>query len=421
MRIVIISSRISGTDGVSLEAEHWRQILTRMGHKVRLVAGKLDRAGIIIPELYFQSPQVVKIHDKVVYSKNDFHDIEAKVFEIAGKIEGLLRENMGNGSKPDLLVVANVLSLPMHFPLAVAVTRFIEELKIPTIARHHDFWWERERFLRSSMFGFFKRWFPPDSSLIKHVTINSRAQKELKKRTGIDSEVIWDSFDFASNLARRDGYCKHWREDFGLCPDDIVFLQATRIVPRKRIELAIKLVKKLKNPKVILVISGYSGDEGNLYEKTVRKLAKESGIRYRFVGRYVNTKRRIVKIGKNGHTQSRRVYTLWDCFRNSDFVVYPTQKEGFGNQFVETMYFKKPIILTPYPVYKKDIKPLGFETIEMDENIDKKTLSKVNSLIFDDEEKKLLVEKNFEIGKRYLSYGWVEGKLRKIFREQKLI
>ena len=46
----------------------------------------------------------------------------------------------------DLLVVENALSLPMNVPLAVALTELIAETNIATVAHHHDFWWERERF-----------------------------------------------------------------------------------------------------------------------------------------------------------------------------------------------------------------------------------------------------------------------------------
>ena len=45
-----------------------------------------------------------------------------------------------------VLVVENALSLPMNVPLAVALTEVIAETNIATVAHHHDFWWERDRF-----------------------------------------------------------------------------------------------------------------------------------------------------------------------------------------------------------------------------------------------------------------------------------
>lgn len=106
-----MSFRIAGTDGVSLEGERWRQILTSMGHRVTFVAGQLDRPGILVPELHFNHSEVSRVHQ----------------------------------------MVANVFSLPIHFPLAVALERVINEYKIYSIARNHDFWWERQRYLKSHL------------------------------------------------------------------------------------------------------------------------------------------------------------------------------------------------------------------------------------------------------------------------------
>ncbi len=414
MSITILTTRIAGNDGVSLECEHWRDILRRMGHKVTFVAGQLDRSGIVIPELHFNSPEVVDIHDRVLYGKESFKNIEADVFRIAGLIEGKLRNIFNGGKKIDLLIIPNVLSLPMHFPLAVALTRVIEELKIPTIARHHDFWWERKRFLKSSLFPFFERWFPPNLPQIKHVVINSIAQEELMNRTGINAEIIWDSFNFDSDLNKMDSYSSKFRTDFEIKKDDLIFLQATRIVPRKRVELSIELLQKLNNPKAILILAGHSGDEAGDYEAKLRRAAKESGIRYKFIGKRVNSKRRIYNKIFNGKTKKTRVYTLWDCYVNADFVTYPTEVEGFGNQFVESIYFKKLIILTPYPVYNADIKPLGFEAIEMGEEVTDNVTQQVNDLITNESKRKESVEKNFGIGKKNFSYKSVEEKLKKL-------
>jgi glycosyltransferase involved in cell wall biosynthesis len=396
MNIVILATRISGNDGVSLEAVRWGEVLKRMGHKVTFVAGALDRKGVLIPELHFQNPKVTELHDRVIYNRGSYEKIEADIFKMAGVIEGELRDMFNANGKVDLLITPNTLSLPMHFPLAVALTRVIEERKIPTIARHHDFWWERERFMRSTMFEFFKRWFPPELPNIAHVVINSIAHMELEKRTGLKSDVIWDSFDYRSELNKKDSFSEKFREDFRIEEDDIVFLQATRIVPRKRIEIAVELLHKLNNPKAVLILAGYSGDEAGDYEDSIRDLVKRKKIRIRFIEKQVNSKRRLIKLRNGKDPKRKRVYTLWDCFVNADFVTYPTEVEGFGNQFVEAVYFRKPIIITPYPVYKSDIKPLGFETIEMPDEVTREVLNQVNELIESPGKVKRMVDRNFE-------------------------
>jgi glycosyltransferase involved in cell wall biosynthesis len=307
----------------------------------------------------------------------------------------------------------------MHFPLSVALARTVEDLNIATIARHHDFWWERERFLNSSMFAFFEKWFPPIISQVKHVVVNSIAQKEFKKRKGIKADIFWDTFNFNSDLNKVDSYSKHWRKDFGIDDDDIVFLQPTRIVPRKRVEISIDFVRKLNHKKAILVLAGYAGDEGKEYELDLRRRAMRAKIRFLIIGDYVNSKRRMIETSGHEGRKRHRIYTLWDCFVNSDFVMYPTMVEGFGNQFVETMYFKKPIIITPYPVYKSDIAPIGFKTIEMPHRVTEKAINRVKDLIENEEEKKSMIEFNFQLAKKNYDYRVVKEKLRRLFRKMR--
>lgn len=263
------------------------------------------------------------------------------------------------------------------------------------------------------MFHFFEHWFPPDIKGMKHTVINSLAKKSLKAKTGIDASVIPDTFDFENQeLGSIDSYSKYWRRDFEIADDDLVFLQATRVVPRKRIELSIELVAKINNPKAILVVSGHEGDERVGYLKELKKMAREKKIRFRFIADRVNSQRKIVA--------GKRIYTLWDCYVNSDFVTYPTAVEGFGNQFIESIYFKKPIILTPYPVYKADIAPLGFDVVEMSDEVAAVSVKKVKNLIKNSERREKMVEKNYKIARKHFSYEAVEKKLEKILTEMNI-
>jgi mannosylglucosylglycerate synthase len=413
MNVFILGYRVAGLDGVSLETVHWKKILERMGHTVTLVAGELDREGIVMPELHFKWPRVAGIHDRVVYSDEAYNKVEKVIFSLAGTIEGKLRSLFRNGASCDLLIVPNVFSIPMHFPLAVALTRTISEFSLPTIARHHDFWWERVRYQKSDMFHFFEDYFPPKLPSITHTVINSLAQKTLEKKFGIKAPIIADTFDFEDlNLAKPDDYSNHFRRDFKIEAADRIFLQATRIVKRKRIEISIDLLAKLGMSETVFVIGGNEGDEQKGYLKMLKKLAREKNIRCLFIGERVNSQRKIV--------HGKRIYTLWDCYLNADVCTYPTMVEGFGNQFLEAVYFKKPLILTPYPVYQKDIKPLGFEVIEITPEISDKSVDFMKILLSDDDTRTKMVEKNFALAKKHFSYSVVEEKLNMLFKNMGL-
>jgi glycosyltransferase involved in cell wall biosynthesis len=404
MHIGYLSFRIAGTDGVSLEAERWKIILERMGHQVTMIAGELDRPGYLLPNIHFTRPHIHELHEAALWHNSPYSKHYQELRTYADDIAKHLYEFFYL-MKFDHLIIANALSLPIHFTLAPALLANIIHHHLPTTSRNHDFWWERPRYhnLRSWR-KYFTRYFPPQANgLIQHVTINKIAQKDLKTRTGIDSTVIGDSFDFDAHH-KLDSFNRLWRQDFGLKPNDIVFLQATRIIPRKQIELAIDLVHKLKDQRIVLVLAGYSGDEGNGYESQLKQLIQRSGIRSLFIGDQV-TARRSIKHG-------RRYYTLWDCFLNADFVTYPSSFEGFGNQFIEAIFFKKPVFVNRYDVYKTDLEPLGFATVAIDGQVTDQAVSDVKHLLSHPGKVKSMVNNNFNIARNHFSFTAAQKKLQ---------
>ena len=121
---------------------------------------------------------------------------------------------------------------------------------------------------------------------------------------------------------------------------------------------------------------------------------------------------------------------LLDLYTCASIVTYPSQSEGFGNQFLEAVYAKKPVVVWEYPVFNTDIKPLGFEVISLGNNLhfDKTGLAKVSEdlldkvvyrvivALMDNKERKKLVDKNFEIAKANFSYQQTFEVLRKMLR-----
>ena len=65
-RIAFVSTRISGTDGVSLEIEKWAAVLERMGHECFYIAGQCDdrppARSHVIPEAHFTHPVIAEIN-----------------------------------------------------------------------------------------------------------------------------------------------------------------------------------------------------------------------------------------------------------------------------------------------------------------------------------------------------------------------
>ena len=70
--IGFISTRFSGTDGVTLEASKWAQVLRGMGHSCYWFAGKLDKdraRSMLAPEAFFQHEKNLWINDRILGHK----------------------------------------------------------------------------------------------------------------------------------------------------------------------------------------------------------------------------------------------------------------------------------------------------------------------------------------------------------------
>jgi glycosyltransferase involved in cell wall biosynthesis len=278
----------------------------------------------------------------------------------------------------DLLIVENALTIPLHIPLGVALTEIIAERQIPTIAHHHDFYWERTRFTVNAANDYIRMAFPPKLSPIEHVVINSAAQEELALRTGISSTIIPNVLDFDNPPQVESAASAAFRERLGLGPETKIIFQPTRIIQRKGIEHAIELVQELKDPNNKLVISHSAGDEGFEYADWLTNQAKQHGVDLILVDVDVADP---LKGGERGNWD----YSLWDIYPHADFITYPSLYEGFGNAFLETIYFKKPLLINRYEIFVRDIEPKEFDLIVMNGFLTGKNIRQVRVVLESDE------------------------------------
>ena len=306
----------------------------------------------------------------------------------------------------DILVVENALCIPMHIPLGVALTHFITETGTPTIAHHHDFYWERPRFSVNSVNDFLSMAFPPTLPCLQHVNINTFAQEDLSWRKGASSIMVPNVLDF-ENAPEENTGSKGIREEIGIADDDIMMLQPTRVVPRKGIEHSIALISQLKNPKCKLVVSHESGDEGLEYRDALIELAEHSGVDLRFVQ---------ANVPANNPFSNEPVpgMSLDDIYAEADLITYPSRYEGFGNALLEAFYYRKPVLVNRYAIFVSDIEPKGFEVITMNGFITRSVLEKVRRVIVDEPYRRAMVEHNFELGKKFYSYSVLRRKLRSL-------
>ncbi len=406
-----VSTRFAGTDGVSLETEKWAQLFEKEGLNCFYFGGELDRSSDIsyqLAEAHFTHPDILKITRSVFGVKRRDRAVTQKIHKIKIKIKDHLYSFIEK-YKIDLLVPENSLTIPLNIPLGLAITEVISETGISTIAHHHDFFWERQQFITNACWDYINMAFPPQMPAVKHVVINSVAGHQLSHRTGISATLIPNVMDFENPSAPPDDYALDVRDALGIEPNELLILQPTRVVKRKGIEHAIELAHRLGS-RAKLIISHASGDEGHDYEKRVRDYSKLMGVNTLFVSDIINDRRGTTADG-------RKVYTLSDIYPFADLVTYPSTYEGFGNAFLEAVYFRKPIVVNNYSIYSADIKPKGFNVIEIDGYVTKQAVRLAKKILKEPETREEMVNTNYEIARRNYSYRALRWRLKALIAD----
>jgi glycosyltransferase involved in cell wall biosynthesis len=186
----LLSFRLGGNDGVSIEAAKWAGALQHLGWDILTVAG----AGPV--------------------------DVRLEGLAIDAPSPPTHQELVDALAPADLVVIENLCSLPLNPPasaLAAAVCA-----GRPAVLHHHDLPWQRPNLAHMPP--------PPDDPSWAHVTINQLSRRELAGR-GIAATTIYNSFDPNPLVADR----SRARSALGLEPDVRLLLQPTRALPRKNI------------------------------------------------------------------------------------------------------------------------------------------------------------------------------------------
>ncbi len=447
--IGIFHYQVGGTDGVSLEIEKWKLILEELGHTVFLIGGDLGTAqGVLVKEMFHHLPESKRLEQNTFSRLSDFdpvgyrEELSRMTEIIAARFKEIIREK-----QIDLILAENVWCVAANPAVAPALEIVRQELNIPAVAHNHDFYWERREGFSLTCAGAVElvdKYLPPHDPNIKHSVINSLAQTELIERKGIPSVVVPNVFDFATPAWEKDPYNSDLRAEIGLSENDLVLLQATRIVSRKGIELAIDFAKALNTPerlkilqdkglydgrkfteesKIVLVLAGYARDDAtDRYKDLLTKKAQNGNVELLYIEDRVDADR--------STREDQKIYSLWDTYTMADLVTYPSLWEGWGNQFLEAVKAKLPLLVFEYPVYKKDIKDKGFKVISLGDQVrdyDEDGLARVEAsmieeaadqavlLLTDAGQREQVVEHNFKVGLQYYSIETLKGYMEPLF------
>lgn len=408
MRVGIIISRIGGEDGVGLETEKWIRVLHNMGQEVFLFSGKYERKAVdilhrdLLNELSITSKENLLEQEKVfLRPKENTSEVLRMVKHrsefISKKIISWIKAR-----KIDLLIVENACALPINLSMSIAIKKAVEKTRVKTITHDHDFYWERgQRYVSSyeEINEIVKKIIPLKMPNVLNIVINSPAKKILKRYYDLDRTILIPNvMDFNKRISCKRDFFKI----LGLKRNDIILLQATRVVRRKGIETAIELVHKLNDKRVKLVITGNNKDEKKAdgdYFKSLKSLIKKFGL-----------EKQVIFAGSK--FKSSMLFDMYNC---ATACTYFSRYEGFGNAFVEAVLLRKPIFVNNYkPIFLHDIGKKGFRVVMTENNVlTNEAVEKIKKIIYDKNLQRAIAEYNFNLGKKYFSYEVLEKKLKK--------
>ncbi|MGI8684212.1 MAG: hypothetical protein ACR2MO_03805 [Acidimicrobiales bacterium] len=196
----IMSFRLGGPDGVSVEAAKWGWALGELGFDVRTVAGEGD-AHAVVPGLAIGAPE------------------PPTPAEVAAALDGA-----------GLVVVENLCSLPLNPAGADVVAGVLAGRR--AVLHHHDLPWQRARFADHPP--------PPTDPAWLHVTINDLSRHQLAGH-GITATTLRNTFDPDPPVGRR----RETRAVVGVPPGRRLVVQPTRALARKGVGDAIALAAAL--------------------------------------------------------------------------------------------------------------------------------------------------------------------------------
>lgn len=437
-KLAVVCGKLGDVDGVSLEVDKWIDVLSDMGHEIYTVSGvyaaDLPRVPaerrLTVPELCFDSdfqkriepvmfPHIVpgnRSNGSSKERKKLMESLDITGSDAAEQIHQFILDN-----HIDALIAQNTNAMPMTLVGAMAVYKLSSEYKTAVIFHHHDFWWERSRFSGNYMEDLLKEIMPPTDPSLEHVVISSYAAHNLRTIRRVHPHIVPNCEDF-SNPPVMDDYNRQFREDLGYSKDDILFLQPTRIVPRKRIEDSIYLVSRFQQKypelkdRIRFIISLYQGDElDDSYVHGIQKIADTEGVELDLIAERVASVR-------GTDDQGRRLYTNRDVLVNADFVTYLPVWEGFGNALLETVAARIPLAVATYLVYKTDIMNRGLDCVEIrddyDENgrllIPDNSLEQIYQIVTDPAVRAMMTEHSFNAMKKAFGMPVLQEKLKGI-------
>ncbi len=317
------------------------------GYKVKIITGKggqFDRRAPVhvVPEMRALHLVSAGIHEEILEGKisGEFHGLKEKIYE---KIKPLMES-------ADVCIIHNILT--MHFNLAL--TAALDELINSSDKTRFISWIHDATFSDSDYRESWKNDYPwkilkTANERVRHVAISRHRRKKTAAVFKIPQSsitVIPDGIDPVSFLKLKPA-TNYLFNKLNLYSSDFIFLYPTRIVKRKNIEYAIRIVSHMnrigRNTCLLITSQPDPYNKGSvLYFQKLKKLAAESGVKEKVI---------FISEAKDGEGKPFKVdeHVLRDLYLLSDLLLFTSNSEGFGIPMLEAGICRLPIACTGIP------------------------------------------------------------------------
>jgi glycosyltransferase involved in cell wall biosynthesis len=291
-----------------------------------------------IPEIDSQNPEIERLSAELATGK-----IPAGYERMVNRIENAL-DPLLDGYRT--VIFHNLFTKHFNLPLTAAVWNLIDrEPHWKAIAWCHDISWtsahSRPQLHPGAPWDLLRRYDPR----VTYVTISAERRRDLAGLLGCPEEqikVIYNGVDpdVLSGLTEE---ARRIVEAFGLLHSDLVLLMPVRVTQAKNIELACRVVAKIKGgvERVRLVVTGPPDphDPHSIaYYRSLIALRDELGLVEEV--RFVYELEGGLQIG---------LETVSGLYRLADLVLMPSHREGFGMPVLEAGLAGLPVFSTPIP------------------------------------------------------------------------
>ncbi|MCB0212906.1 MAG: glycosyltransferase family 4 protein [Anaerolineae bacterium] len=337
--------------GVELTIFHHARILTQLGHKVTVVAGRGDavQPGVV----YKDEPLAGSRGEAVsrVTSALAAGEVPADFDALVQQTKTALLDHLGDC---DVVIGHNFFTLHKNQLLTTAVYELTQQQQGPPwVAWHHDFAWLRPQY-ESELYPhapwtLLKEPWPG----ICHVTVSEAQKVDLARLYDIPLEqitVVSPGVDPIEFLRCNDKVAQ-LIQDWALFEADCVFLLPARITRRKNIELGLKWlaeVRALSGWDARLVITGPPGPHNPTnaaYLNDLLALRNELNVEnaVHFVYQAKGPDQQLL-------LDDAELATLYQV---ADAMFFPSRQEGFGIPILEAGLVRLPIFATDLPPFRE--------------------------------------------------------------------